>query len=336
MSAPLEHLRGGQPLLSVGELTAFLHLAETLNFRRAAEQSFISQPALSRRIQSAEAKLNTRLLDRNTRQVALTPAGEELVPIARRILFEFHDSLSELSEFIGGHRGTVVIGCLPSFAAAVLPPAMAEFRKTHPQVRIILRPVNAQSILAMVREGEANFGISIPPPPSGEFRFQSYLADDEVILICARSDPLADEGQADWSVFLERPYITSGDDSSITPVVEAGFRRHLPGSRIQPEFEVANISVLGKVVAQGLGIAAVPRLSLHLIDTTGLRVLPLKGAPVMREIGIIQLQRRSASMAARLFLETLSSLRGQISNGDEHGRRSLRSSPTISTARATR
>ncbi|HEY9280178.1 MAG TPA: LysR family transcriptional regulator, partial [Eoetvoesiella sp.] len=132
--------------LTINELEAFIQVADTRNFRVAAERSFISQPALSRRIQSAESKLDTRLLDRNTRQVDLTPAGKELLPIAKRIVYEFNDSLSELSEFITGRKGKVVVACLPSLAASILPRVMVVFRERHPRVSIVLKPIDATSI----------------------------------------------------------------------------------------------------------------------------------------------------------------------------------------------
>src|SRR5690606_38407036 len=121
--------------LTISELEAVLLVAETRNFRMAAEQAHVSQPALSRRIQAAERKLNARLFDRDKHHVALTDAGAELVPIARRMLSEFRDSLSDLSEFIAGRRGVINIWALPSVAAAILPQAAQTFQQSHPQVR---------------------------------------------------------------------------------------------------------------------------------------------------------------------------------------------------------
>lgn len=294
-----------KPILTINELHAFVLVADAKNFRIAAEQSFISQPALSRRIQSAESKLGARLLDRNTRQVTLTPSGMELLPIAKRIVFEFNHSLSDLSEFIAGNKGNVAIACLPSFAASILPRAMVAFRRTHPRVSITLKPVDAKSVLDMVLDGHANFGISIPPPPGDEFVFDPFLSDDELVLICSKSDPLALQDFVDWTIFLERPFITSGRDSSITPVIDTALAQNLGSAELTPEYEVANISVLGMVVAEGLGIAAVPRLSLRLIDTKHLKILPFRGKRAIREVGIITLRKRSVSVATHMFLEVL-------------------------------
>src|SRR5690606_1986881 len=114
--------------LSIPELEAVLLVAEHLSFRVAAEHAHLSQPALSRRVQAAERKLNAKLFDRDKHRVSLTDAGSELIPIARKIISEFHDSLSDLSEFIAGRRGLINIWTLPSVAAAVLPQAVLAFQ----------------------------------------------------------------------------------------------------------------------------------------------------------------------------------------------------------------
>src|SRR3546814_18845847 len=97
-------MAGTRLTLTISELEAVLLVAETRNFRMAAEHAHVSQPALSRRVQAAEQKLNAKLFDRDKHGVALTDAGAELVPIAQRMLSEFSNSLSDLSEFIDGRR----------------------------------------------------------------------------------------------------------------------------------------------------------------------------------------------------------------------------------------
>src|SRR5215218_6694371 len=100
--------------LTLAQLEAFLHVAEHGSFRGAARTLSISQPALSRTIRLTEEALQTRLFDRDKRRAKLAPAGEELLPIARRILREFEDSFTELSHFIRGGTGRVTIAALPA------------------------------------------------------------------------------------------------------------------------------------------------------------------------------------------------------------------------------
>ncbi len=288
--------------LTLQELETFVVVAKAKNFRLGAERSHISQPALSRRIQTAEGKLNTRLFDRNTRSVELTAAGELLLPIAKRILAEFRSSLIDLSEFVIGQKGNITIAALPSIAAALLPATMATYQKSHPFVTFSLLPFAADTVLQMVVDGSADFALSIDPLKPAVISYEP-LIDDEFVLICARTDPLATRREAPWSIFAERPYIAAGSASSSRCISDRVFAE--TGISVTPRYESANVPVLGSMVAAQLGISAIPRLSLGLMNMSGIAVVPLTQPVKHREIGILSRKGRTLSMAAMVFLDTL-------------------------------
>ncbi|MCY1205709.1 LysR family transcriptional regulator [Achromobacter veterisilvae] len=289
--------------LTISELEAVLLVADTLNFRAAAERASISQPALSRRVQAAEQKLNAKLFDRDRHGVSLTDAGAELVPIAQRMLSEFRDSLSDLSEFIAGRRGSVSISALPSVAAAILPQAAQAFQEFHPQVRLVIQAVSAGQVTRAVAEGSADIGLSIAPSVPAQGVAFSPLLKEHFVLICPRHDPLARRKTVDWSAFSDRPFIASGPASSIRLLTD----RILAASGQAPEanYVADNISVVGAMVAAGVGIAAVPKLALRLMDTTRLHSVALQSPAATREIGILVKEQRSLSAAAKRFVATL-------------------------------
>lgn len=288
--------------LTVNELEAFIHLAEAKNFRVAAERFHLSQPALTRTIQLAERKLDTLLFDRNTRRVELTRSGEELLPIALRIVSEFHDSLSDLSEFIAGRRGRIKIACLPSTGAAMLPRLMLAFQHSHPKVQIAMQPVSANFVLEMVADGSADFGISTAPSQHADICYEPLLSDD-FVLICRRDDSLASRKRVDWSALTARPLIISGPASSVRAITDKALSE--AGLVVTPRYECTNISIVGAMVATGLGVATLPRMALGLIDMTQLAILPLVKPTISREIGILTRATRSLSVAAMSFIEKL-------------------------------
>lgn len=289
--------------LTIHELEAVLLVAEALNFRIAAERAHISQPALSRRVIAAEQKLNAKLFDRDKHSVALTGAGAELVPIAQRMLSELRDSLSDLSEFIAGRRGSVSIWALPSVAAALLPAAARALQHSHPHVRLIIQAASARQVTQAVAEGNADVGISIEianQPADVSF---TPLLQEPFVLICPVGDPLAKKRKVDWSVLGTRPFIASGPASSIRVVTD---RVHAAsGGMPEANYVADNISVVGAMVAAGVGVAAVPELALGLMDRTKLRSVPLHNPTATREIGILVRKRRSLSAAASQFIATL-------------------------------
>ncbi|WP_407848771.1 LysR substrate-binding domain-containing protein [Bordetella petrii] len=296
--------------LTISELEAVLLVAETRNFRMAAEQAHVSQPALSRRIQAAEQKLNARLFDRDKHGVALTDAGAELVPIAQRMLSEFRDSLSDLSEFIAGRRGSVNIWALPSVAAAVLPPVAQALQRSHPHIRLVIQAASARQVTQAVAEGKADLGISVEiagQPADVEF---ALLLKEKFVLICPIDDPLARKKKVDWSVFASRPFVASGPASSIRVVTDRILAAS--GRVAEANYVADNISVVGAMVAAGVGVAAVPQLALRLMDTARLRSVALHAPVATREIGILMKKRRSLSAAALRFVSVLQQVSGEI------------------------
>ena len=300
-------MANAQQTLSIPELEAVLLVAETSNFRMAAERAHVSQPALSRRVQAAEEKLNARLFDRTRHSVALTDAGAELVPIAQRMLSEFRNSLSDLSEFIAGRRGSVTVWALPSIAAAILPPAARAFQRTHPNVRLVIQAASARQVTQAVAEGSADLGLSVAVPDSPRgIRFDPLL-EESFVMICPRDDALARRRRVDWSVFASRPFVASGPASSIRLVTDQILAA--TGQAPDAHFVADNISVVGAMVAAGVGIAAVPRLALRLMDGERLQSVALHSPAATREIGILTRTQRSLSTAATAFLSTLKAVR---------------------------
>ena len=290
--------------LTVHELEVFLQLAEAKNFRIASERLHVSQPALTRTLQLVESKLNVRLFDRNTRKVELTGAGLELIPIAKRIVLEFNSSLSDLSEFVAGRRGSVTIASLPSAAAALLPRVMAEFERSHPRVEIFLHPTPVEKALALLMDGTADFALSPPPQRLHDLGYEPLLRD-EFVLICAKHDPLAKAKRVNWAVLTERPFLASGSETSVRRITDRVMAE--TGQVIEPKYESSSLAVLGAMVAQGLGISAIPRMTLRLIDASNLAIVALQNPPVYRELGILTRKGRSLPAAASLFLDVLRS-----------------------------
>ena len=288
--------------ITVRELEGFVCLAEHLNFNVAAEHLHVSQPALTRMVQAAENKLNARLFDRNTRRVELTASGKELLPIAKRILSEFHGSLSDLSEFVAGRRGNIAIACLPSVAAAVLPSVIARLQVSHPGITVTLNPTSAQLIPEMVKEGSVDFAVTSAAEDDEQTAFEP-LIQEPFVLIASRKDRLAAEVDNPLELVLNRTIISSGSSSSIRPLVDLLLTK--TGESIKPKYTVANISVLGAMVSAGLGVSLVPLMTLRLMDMTQIQAIPVPPERISRRIGILTRRGRSLSAASIHFIASV-------------------------------
>lgn len=281
--------------LTLQQLEAFEKVATSGSFRAAAQALFVSQPALSRTVRIAEDVLGTRLFDRDTRHVELTPSGRELLPIARRILQEFDSAFSELSQFMDGRRGHVTIASLPSIGVAVLPRAVASFRRDLPDVGFTLEEAPAEPLLKLVEQGHADFGITVEPRADARLRY-THLLDDPFVLLCPSDDALSRLKSVPWSILASRSFLGSTAQGSIAPLVQAVLLRN--GIDVKPGLQYPSVAAAGAMVAEGLGVTALPRLALGLVASPGVSVVPLQRPVVSRRIGIVTRAGRSLSPAA--------------------------------------
>jgi len=288
--------------LSLRQLEAFVQVADSGSFRRAAARLGQAQPVLSRLIGQAEQTLGARLFDRDTRRVEITPAGRELLPLAQRLLRDFDDTLGDFGAFMAGRSGRVSMVVLPSVSVAWVPRAMAAFARTHPQVNFALTEAPADTLLALLEAGRADFGISVRPAPQQRLHYR-HLQDDPFVLVCRRDDPLAARAAVPWSVFGMRDCIMSAAHSSIRQVTDAVFlRQRTPPS---PVLEYPSVAAAGALVAAGLGITALPVLALQLVDMRELVAVPLVRPAMARPIGIVTRIGRSLSPATQAFMASL-------------------------------
>jgi len=128
-------------------LRAFLAVADEKSLGRAARAIHLSQPALSRLIQSMEVRLSAKLFDRHPKGMLLTVFGEALLPHARALVFENEQAMAALDRMRGLERGTVRIGAVASVARAFLPDIVRRFLTERPGIRIELLEANDLALL---------------------------------------------------------------------------------------------------------------------------------------------------------------------------------------------
>lgn len=288
--------------LTPHQLSAFLDLTRAGSFSQAARDRGVSQSALTRIIQHMEAVIGRPLFDRTTRSVELTPIGRELLPIAERIVAEFDGKLSELARFVEGHRGQVVIAALPSIAAVLLPPAIAHLQRQAPDLEVSILDGLSGSVIEAVEQGRADFGLTIQPGTLMALAWQPLVLD-RFGLVCRDDDRLAGESPLPWSVFRERPFIAMALESSVRQMTDAALRQ--AGLFIPQLYGCAFLGTTGHLVTAGLGVTALPRLTLPLLGAGRLIWRPLEKPLVERRIGLVTPIGRTLSPAAQALHDQL-------------------------------
>jgi LysR family transcriptional regulator, carnitine catabolism transcriptional activator len=292
-------------LMKIGlrALQAFRRVAELRSFSLAAEQMRVSQPALSASIRKLEETLGVRVFDRTTRQVLLTPDGRELLRLATRMIDEYESVFGDFQDYLAQRRGRVVIAALPSVAAVVLPPVLGRFRAAHEAIDIHIRDTIHNAVLDEVSSGAADFGLTVAPAGSTELAFERLLTD-AFVLVCPRDHKLAGLSAVTWREIARHPIVAPTPTSSVRQAITAACAKS--GVDLRVAYEAEHLSTMGGLLAAGLGIAALPSLSLPLLGSNDFAVVPLKKPSVERTIGIVRRAGRTPSVAAAALLRELS------------------------------
>jgi len=147
--------------VSTRQLRAFRLAAQHHNFARAAEALFITPSGLSVLIKKLESRVGFRLFDRTTRHVELTPHGRELLAVIQRSLQELDATIANIGRSAKRNQQSISLGTTPLVAANILPPAMREFRKQRPDVRIQLFDADLPTLIQMVEAGKLDMSLGI-------------------------------------------------------------------------------------------------------------------------------------------------------------------------------
>jgi len=147
--------------VSTRQLRAFRLAAQHHNFARAAEALFITPSGLSVLIKELESRVGFRLFDRTTRHVELTPHGRDLLAVIQRSLEELDVAIANIGRSAKCNQQSVSLGTTPLVAANILPPAIREFRKQRPDVRIQLFDADLPTLIQMVETGKLDMSLGI-------------------------------------------------------------------------------------------------------------------------------------------------------------------------------
>jgi DNA-binding transcriptional LysR family regulator len=241
--------------LELSELRSFLVLAGSLHFRKAAEQLFLSQPALSRKIRRLEEKINGPLFVRTRRKVGLTEAGRILLPRARRLLQDAESTLAATQAAVEGKAGTLRIGFGIASVAEILPRTILRFRRKYPDVQLEMRDMSSPSQVAALLDAQLDVGILRMPVAHPELIRVPLFSERLVVVSPAATSYRVREGLAGFRekpfIFIARVVSATLHDQCLDLCRRAGFTPRV----VQEASETFTILNL---VRAGLGVALVP------------------------------------------------------------------------------
>ncbi|CAL9330192.1 HTH-type transcriptional regulator GltC [Streptomyces sp. enrichment culture] len=290
------------------QLAAYTAVARAASFTAAAADMHVSQSSLSRAVADLERQLGVQLLERDTRNVQLTPAGVEALRVAEQIVTAHRAGMKELKRYLLGESGTVAVATLPSVAAVLLPQVISAFRERWPQVAVRLLDGLERLVLDRVLSGDADFAITTVgnPPEPLEHR---PLVRDRFVAVLPEDHPFADRDELTWDDLARQPFLAVGQNSSVRRLTDAAFAQI--DAHAVPAAEAGSIATVGGLVTAGLGVSAMPALVLPLMAAGPVVCRPLVDPVVDRRLDIVVRARRTLPTSTERFLETLEEYRLQ-------------------------
>ncbi|WP_406068064.1 LysR family transcriptional regulator [Micromonospora sp. NBC_01638] len=270
--------------MQLHQLRYFVAVAEVRHFTQAADIVGITQPSLSKQIHALEADLGAPLFERLRGNIALTAAGEVLLPLATRILADVETATREVQELVGLRRGRIRLGATPSLATSLAPPVLRRFRDAHPTIDLRVEESGSQDLVRDLLRGDLDLALIIMPAQGADpgLRVEEILRESLVVASVGEVPTASATGELRITDLRDQPMVMFREgydlrDATIQACREAGF---------EPTFAVdgGEMDAVLSFVEAGLGIALVP--GIVVARRPGVRITPLAPPGVRRTIAV--------------------------------------------------
>ena len=261
-------------MITLRQLRFLTAVAETLNFSRAAEICFVTQPTLSAGIKELEDRLGVHLIERTRHSVMLTPLGEDITARARRLLLD----AAEIETLARAHQnpfeGDLKLGSIPTIGPYLLPHALPAIRAAHPKLRVYMREEMTESLIEGLNVGRLDLILIALPFETGALETLPLFEDGYQLAT-----------PADWPVPRETEMLTRGGQLML---LEKGhcLQRHALEAyperilSVQDSFSATSLTTLIAMVSEGLGATLLPNLAVSagVVGGSDVRLTPLPDA----------------------------------------------------------
>lgn len=294
---------------SLRQLKVFVAVAHAGSFSRAGEQIGLSQSAVSHSVKELESEIGVKLLDRTTREVVLTEAGQQLASRLERLLEELTSTLLDTRSV--GHQlsGTVRVAASQTISAHLMPQSIAAGAVEYPAIRFVLHDRPQQWVLQSIRQGEVDFGIVIDPIQASDLDCEAVLSEP-FLLLCRNDHPFAAEQQVAWQALQGANLVLQDYASGSRPLIDSALMHQGINANIVQQ--IGHPATLFPMVEAGIGISVLPALALPLPQGRPLVVRPL--IPVVdRQLMLVRRKNRSLSRAAEAIWQVVRQQAQQLS-----------------------
>jgi DNA-binding transcriptional LysR family regulator len=287
--------------MDLRQLRYLVALAEERHFTRAAAREHIAQPALSQQIRRLEREVGLALVERTTRRVALTEAGEVLVARARRVLAEIEAASAELQSLSGVHTGHVHVGTIHTMGPLDVSIPLGLFKQRHPGVEITIRDQSSEELAEMLRVDELDLAfLSVTERIESHGLGLHQLVSEELVAVLPLDHPLGRRRRLRMAELADERFITFREGARLRELLTAA--GHEAGFEPEVALESNESHLIRRLVARGLGVAVLPRSDAEVAGAQ-VTVATLTEPALTRDITLAWREGRRHTPAAAEFRE---------------------------------
>ncbi len=301
---PIKAVAGSEQTdFTVHQLTVFRTVAHHLSYTKAAEALYLSQPAVSQQVRTLELLLGLRLFSRSGRGIVLTPAGEELLRHAERLLTLLAETAPVVQEIHAIERGSIVVGASTSAGTYVLPPLLGAFQAHYPRIHVTLMVANRRAIEEYLLTRQIDLAVMSLIEQQDHFSVE-LLMPYELVVVAAPSHKLARRSELTLNDLQHETVLLREQGSGTRRDTEQHFA-HADMS-LKGSLELGSIEAIKEGVVAELGVAVLSRESIEFEIASGdLVILDVQGFPLKRQWYVVHLKGRRLSLAAVAFQQLL-------------------------------
>jgi|SRR5579875_344248 len=286
--------------MDLRQLRYLVALADERHFTRAAAREHVAQPALSQQIRRLEDEVGLALVERTTRHVAITDAGQLLVARARRMLAELEAAQAELLAVRGMESGRVRVGTMHTMGPIDVSVALAVFHERHPAIELTVREQSSEELAAMLRDDELDLAfLSVTERVESHGLALHQLVLEELVALLPPEHPLAASQPLDIAELAGEEFISFRPGARLRELLFSAARR--AGFEPRVKLESNESQRIRRLVARGMGVAILPR-SDAVAPGAEVAVVGLSGPPLVRDITLAWRRDRRQPPAVAEFL----------------------------------
>lgn len=283
-------------------LTVFYTVAKRLSFSKAAEELFISQPAITKHIRELEQQFNNKLFDRKGNKIELTPAGDTLLIHTEAILNRYRTMEFDMNALLQKDKGLLNLGASTTISQYIIAPILAGFKKKFNEIELKLITGNTEQIEKVLLDKEIELGIVEGRSKNQEISYTDFI-QDEIVLVCHKNHPLAKTVEIVPSALTALRFIVREQGSGTRQVIDHSLKSvGLKLADLPVEIQLGNTESIKSYLIHS---SAVAFLSIHSISkellSGELRIVEIKGLSITRHFYLIHLQGNPDPIAHKMI-----------------------------------